>query len=143
MIVQAERIESLKIGAIGAFGLFLATGVVTLLNQLLLRFESLTPLAVTDWINLLATAATALIGGFLFGIVYRYAIRSDDNSHIGDGVVFAFGIVRGLAQIQANIDHTDVLLSSGVLGIESILVFACDRYLLDWAFRDRLIKRLK
>ncbi len=42
----------------------------------------------------------AAVSGSLFGITYRYAVRQDPNPQIKLGVVFAFGLVRGLAQGQ-------------------------------------------
>ena len=142
--MQAERIESLKAGILAAFCLLVADGVATLLNQLVLarQFETLASLD-TSSLNLLASGAGAILSGFVFGITYRYAIRSDDNSHIGDGAVLAFGLTRGMAQLEAGLNYPAVLLSSAVLGVESLLLFAIARYILDWAIRRTWVKPLK
>lgn len=142
--LQAERIESLKAGILAAFCLLVADGVATLLNQLVLvsQWEILASLAVTSSLNLIAAAAIACISGFVFGITYRYAIRSDDNSHLGDGAVFAFGLVRGLAQLEVGLNYR-ILWSSVVLGVESVVLFAIARYILDWAIANSWVKPLK
>lgn len=41
---------------------------------------------------------------FLFGVVWRYAVRTDvDDSNLKSGVVAAFGIVRGSGLAQGEI----------------------------------------
>lgn len=142
--LQAERIESLKAGILAAFCLLVADGVATLLNQLVLakQLDILASLGITSSLNLLAAAVVAGISGFVFGITYRYAIRSDRNSHLGDGAVLAFGLVRGLAQLEASLNYPTVLWSSAVLGVESVVLFAIARYILDWAIANRWVKPL-
>jgi hypothetical protein len=143
--LQAERIESLKAGILAAACLLVASGAATLLNQLVLvrQLESLASLNITSSFSLLASGAIACISGFVFGITYRYAIRSDDNSHLGDGAVLAFGLVRGLAQLEASLNYPAVLWSSAVLGVESVVLFAIARYILDWAIANCWVKPLK
>ena len=143
--LQAERIESLKAGILAAFCLLVADGLATLFNQVVLvrQFEPLASLALKTSLSLLAEFAIACISGFVFGITYRYAIRSDDNSHLGDGAVFAFGLVRGLAQLETGLNYPPLLWSSAVLGLESLVLFAIARYILDWAIANRWVKSLK
>lgn len=43
---------------------------------------------------------------FLFGPVWRYAVREDlENPHLRSGVVGAFGIVRGLSEAQDTVSQ--------------------------------------
>lgn len=141
----AQRIESLKAGTLAAFCVFLTYGVAILGNQLVLsrQFEALANLEITSAINLLVSGAIAYFSGFLFGITYRYAIRSDRNSHLGDGAVLAFGLVRGLAQVDVSLNCPGAFWSSAVLGAESILLFAIARFVLDWAIDNSWVKPLK
>ncbi|MDJ0636429.1 MAG: hypothetical protein QNJ34_24845, partial [Xenococcaceae cyanobacterium MO_188.B29] len=78
----------------------------------------------------------AWISGFLFGVTYRYIIRGDRNSHLNDGAVLAFGLVRGLALLE----ETTVLSSGSILLIESVICFALARLSLDLALKYKLIK---
>ena len=143
--VQAERIESLKAGTLAAFCLFLVYGVATLGNQMILarQFPLLARLEIFSSLNLLISGAIAWFSGFLFGVTYRYAVRTDQNSHLGDGVVFAFGLVRGLAQAEAGLNCPNALWSGAVLGVESIVLFAFARFILDWAIANAWVKPLK
>jgi len=143
--LQAERIESLKAGILAAFCLLVADAMATLFHQVVLakQLDLLASLALTTSFSLLASLAIAGISGFVFGITYRYAIRSDDNSHLGDGAVLAFGLVRGLAQLEAALNYPALLWSSAVLALESLVLFAIARYILDWAIANRWVKPLK
>jgi len=132
---SAERLESLKAGTLAALSLCLAYSIATLGNGLLLA-----ELQITTDIHLLVRVAIASLSGFLFGITYRYIIREDQNSHLNDGAVLAFGLVRGLAQVDAGLSLTDTLWAFAVLGLESILLFAIARFTLDWAIQLGWIK---
>ncbi|MBD2186292.1 hypothetical protein H6S82_24070 [Planktothrix sp. FACHB-1355] len=133
--LQAERIESVKAGSFAALSLFLAYGIATLGNQLVLakQFEVLASLQISTAANLLLSGAIAIISGFLFGITYRYIIREDRNSHLSEGAVLAFGLVRGLAQADVGLNFDNAFWSCGVLAVESIVLFAIARYTLDVA----------
>lgn len=96
-----ERLESLKAG--------LATGVAAAVAEGL--FQSIQvyfwPNASAVWtagavFDLVFWCSLAIAGlsGFLFGVTCRYVIRQDNNPHLASGAVFAFGLVRGLAQVQ-------------------------------------------
>jgi hypothetical protein len=59
-----------------------------------------------EWTSLalLSTAVSLAIAGLsgaLFALTYRYAIRQDTNPQLKAGVVLAFALVRGLAQVDA------------------------------------------
>jgi hypothetical protein len=70
-------------------------------------------------------------------MTYRYIIRTDRNHHLKSGAVLAFGLVRGLAQVEVTDFALDRLLLNGVLVVESLLVFAIARYALDYALAVR------
>lgn len=135
-----ERIESVKAGIVGA-GVFALSELSLFLIQysgvnLVPKFEVRTISLAETW---LLQLAIGLISGFLFGVTYRYIIRSDRNSHLNDGAVLAFGLVRGLALIENNLLLSE-LLSGLWLIIQSIISFAIARYVLDAAIARKLIK---
>ena len=134
--LSAERIESLKAGTLAAFALLLAFGAIAAVSQLVLakRFDALTGLlfAPTD-LKLPVSVAIAGLSGFLFGVTYRYAIRTDSNPQLKAGAVLAFGLVRGLAQVDVGLSASSDFWPFAVLGIESLLLFAAAGTALDWA----------
>lgn len=131
---------------VAALSLFLAFVVATLGNQLVLapQFEALANLHVTDSLTLAVSGAIAWLSGFLFGITYRYVIRTDQNSHLQEGAVLAFGLVRGLGQVDVGLKFQQSLLwPFVVLGVESILLFAIARFTLDWAISNGWVRPFK
>ena len=146
-----ERIESFKAGIYGAgafavaeLAFFIAQGLLlNLLSESQLDFLIIDqrseiisiPLDGTWGIEL----AIGAVSGFLFGVTYRYIIRSDRNSHLNDGAVLAFGLVRGLALVEKNFSLSE-LLSLGGLVLQSIICFAIARLVLDLAMARKLIK---
>lgn len=100
----AERIESIK-AAIGGGGI---AGLLSL--GLLLRTRLVIPgggLGLPELfsslmgLTLLTNWAIAILSGGLFALTYRYAIRQDQNLQLKLGVVLAFTLVRGLAEVDA------------------------------------------
>ena len=98
----------------------------------------------------LAQAAGIAVSGFLFGMTYRYVIRDDRNPHLKSGAVLAFGLVRAIPQIEPGISH---ILGSipnipnlqdvwplAILGLESLILFAAARIVLDWAIERNWVK---
>jgi hypothetical protein len=141
---SAERIESLKAGTVSALSVALIESVIAVGNSLVLaQFEEFTALHITTTVDWLGRIAIAFISGFLFGITYRYVIRDDENSHLKDGAVLAFGLVRGLAPVEINQNLLDTVWLFGVLSLESIVCFLVARFTLDWAFHRHWIKPLK
>ena len=140
-----ERLESIKAGVLAGIVVGLVYAVATLANSLVLAevFEALVGLQSKADVNLLVSGAIASLSGCLFGITYRYIIRSDTNSHLNDGAVLAFGLVRGLAQVDVGLKFPDAVWSFGILGIESILLFAIARFTLDLAMQLGWIKPFK
>ena len=129
-ITLKERIESLKAGGIAGTAFGITYGLSVLVNRTfgLNTEETLIKLAI------------ALLSGFLFGVTYRYIIRTDSNSHLKEGAILAFGLVRGggLAEM------TDPLLDNGVflaiVLLEGIIGFAIARFCLDIAIYRQWLK---
>ncbi len=136
----AERIESVKAGLIGAGTFTIAELVVPIVTDLGTDFLPGLILTTTifdeTWLVQLAIGA---VSGFLFGVTYRYIIRDDGNSHLNEGAVLAFGLVRGLALVEKNLILSE-LLSLSALIIQSIICFAIARSMLDMAISRKLIK---
>lgn len=143
----AERIESLKAGLTGA----VATIPVLLLMQFITPLLT-TPIAAADlsgfWVESAEwlKGAIVLLSGFLFGATYRYVIRQDANPHLRSGAVMAFGLVRGLAQLEVSLNQAanqaaPLLLSIRVF--ESLLLFAVAALVLDWAIQQGWVKTFK
>jgi hypothetical protein len=142
--LDSDRIESLKAGILGAFSSAVMFSILLLINSSILaaRFEVLQELRV---VNLSLTesigGAIAAISGFLFGVTYRYIVRSDRNPHLNSGAVAAFGLVRGLSQVDAALHLQSHNLWWFVLGtLESILLFAIARVALDMAIARGWVK---
>ena len=131
--IPTERIESVKAGLLGAIAFILAEVISFWFQSWILNLNQL----VWD-IGLLLQVAIGAIAGFLFGVTYRYIIRDDRNSHLNDGAVLAFGLVRGLALIENRITTFD--WSMVVLIIQSLICFAIARWLLDVAMAKKIIK---
>ena len=144
-MTAAERIESLKAGTLAALSFTLAYSLTQVGNSLVLaeQFEVLAALQITNAVNLLVKVAIAGLSGFLFGVTYRYVIRGDENPHLKSGAVLAFGLVRGLAPVEAEQNLTEAFWSLGILGIESVVCFAIARLSLDWAIHRHWVKRFK
>lgn len=138
-----ERIESIKAGIIGAGAFIIAELTILiakdldLVNHLLseANLANMTSLAEMWLVQLIIGA----VSGFLFGVAYRYIIRDDRNSHLNDGAVLAFGLVRGLALIEKNLVIAE-LLSVLLLIIQSIVCFAIARLVIDLAIARKFIK---
>ena len=132
-----ERIESVKAGVTGAAAFAVAELVFSIAQSLFLETRGSTVSTSIDgsWSIQLAIGA---VSGFLFGVTYRYVIRGDRNSHLNDGAVLAFGLVRGLAVVE-NLAPAK-LLSGLFLVIQSIICFAIARLILDLAISTKLIK---
>lgn len=124
--LMAERLESLKAGVIGGISLCLAFVITSLVNTLVLaKYFPILAILHQDinwhwWLS----GGIAGFSGLLFGVTYRYIIRTDDNPQLKSGGVLAFGLVRGLTQIEVNGNFTSMLMPNLILAGESILWFA-------------------
>lgn len=139
----AERIESLKAGTLAALAVCVAFAAIALVNSQVLatQFVNLASLQVSSIdLTLLISGAIAILAGFLFGVTYRYVIREDQNPHLKSGAVLAFGLVRGLAQVDVGFNLQGTLWPFGVLAVESILLFAIARFALDAAIRQSWVR---
>ncbi|MGI0488127.1 hypothetical protein ACN4EK_22020 [Pantanalinema rosaneae CENA516] len=137
-----ERIESLKAGILGAVAAALAFGLIVLGNDRILasQLPDITGLPTAqNVVSLVISGAIAKLSGFLFGVTYRYIIRQDKNAHLKSGAVLAFGLVRGLAQVDIAHPQTAWLPLVLMIG-ESILLFTIVRLILDWALGQKWVK---
>ncbi|WP_414541525.1 hypothetical protein [Nostoc sp. CCY0012] len=142
MQLMAERIESLKAGITAGFSLCLAFVITSLANTLLLAkyFPLLASLHQDiNWYWWLS-GGIAGFSGLLFGVTYRYIIRTDENSHLKSGGVLAFGLVRGLTQIEVGGSSVTTVLPNLVLAGESVLWFAMGAIALDTAIQIGWVK---
>jgi len=145
---ETERVETAKAGAAAAVG-----GAASSL-PLILSSISTTPTALGALFSLGGAGASA----FLFGLVYRYALRQDlSNTQLKGGVVAAFGLVRGIGQASQIIfaalkDSTNVENGGEIidtLGLaaaamaESMLLFAFASVALEFAFRKEWVRPFK
>lgn len=145
----AERLESLKAGGVAALSCLFGFGAIALGNSLILarRWDFLASLQFRELdLNFALRGTIALLGGFLFGVTYRYAIRQDVNPQLKSGVVLAFGLVRAFGQLDAGLSlegglsfeagkmpALQELLLFAVGGVESVVLFAIAGLVLDWA----------
>ena len=135
-----ERIESVKAGIIGAGTFAIAELVISLLKEIVVNTfpqYNLTP-TIFSW-ELLLQLSFGAVSGFLFGVTYRYIIRDDRNSHLNDGAVLAFGLVRGLALIEHNLIWSELMFLVYSIA-QSIICFAVSRSILDLAIAHKVVK---
>jgi hypothetical protein len=114
MNLVAERIESLKAGSLGAIATTIAFSLMALIPIQPIAFPLIG-----------VRVAIALVTGFLFGVTYRYIVRQDDNSHLREGAVLAFGLVRGLAQAEDTLITQPLLTGAVVLESVAMMAIAC------------------
>lgn len=142
----AERLESLKAGFFGGLSICLTFLITTFLNNLLLAkyFTTLSILQINiqDW-RWWISGAISCFCGLLFGVTYRYIIRSDDNPQLKAGGVLAFGLVRGLTQVDMGLCCYSTILPFVVLGAESVVWFATSAIALDTAIKLGWLKPFK
>jgi hypothetical protein len=135
MTTLVDRIESLKSGIAAGTMAAGAEGIIQLV-QSLSNGGGVVPL---DW-GYWAGVAIAAFSGFLFGVTCRYAIRKDENPHLSSGVVLAFGLVRGLAQVNGQDLNLSILPLVLFALLESILLFAIAYVGLSTAMRVGWVK---
>jgi hypothetical protein len=150
---MAERLESLKAAMLASFGAILAFAIINQINKLvLIKFPVFNANQITIYNSIFdfhwwLSAGIILFSGFLFGVTYRYIIRKDNNFQLKVGGVMAFGMVRGLVQIEmkvAMVNDINNLLKDAfplvVLLAENIFVFALAALVLDVAINAGWIK---
>ena len=143
MELMTERLESLKAGVIGSISLGLAFLSTSLINVFWLdKYFPLVGYDKIDLVNLqvLLSGVIAGFSGFLFGVTYRYIIRVDTNPHLKTGGIWAFGLVRGLTQIEVGWNINNPVLPFLILAAESVLWFALAAFVLDTAILQKWLK---
>lgn len=101
---MAQRIESAKCVVAGALGGGIAVSPITYLHSALLASSN--SLAQWElWTDMGSLQAA------LFAIVYRYAVRGDNNPMLNQGVIGAFVLARTLSAIQVSETCTAVPLT--------------------------------
>ena len=134
---RLERIESVKAGSLGGITAGVGYGGIVAIDRILFGGHSL-PL-----ISLSLEMAIAIAASFLFGVTYRYIIRTDRNHHLNSGAVLAFGLVRGLAQVDVREFGLTEMLMNGVVVGESVVLFTICRYAIDYALASQWILPFK
>ena len=122
---KVERIESVKAGSLSGITAGISYVAITTIDKLMLPEYS------RSLISLGLEAAISIVTGFLFGVTYRYIVRTDRNDHLNAGAVLAFGLVRGLAQLDVSNFELNQIWIDGLIVGKSILLFSIARYLLD------------
>ncbi len=142
---MVERIESVKAATIGALSIAIAFFATTLINNFVKQYFSILDAKHVDiqdyrwWIS----ATIASFSGFLFGVTYRYIIRTDNNLQLKVGGVMAFGLIRGLSQLEMGFSLTNDFLPFVALAAESILHFGLAAIVLDIAIQRGWVKPFK
>ena len=142
IFTAAERLHSLKFAGLGGLCAGLVRLIVLAIHQwfmvegagigtgLLISMANLT---------LVVNGAIAILSGAVFALTYRYAIRQDKNLQLNTGVVIAFTLVRGFAQVDVGsaIDQTfwPFLPACG----ESLLMFGVTALMLTFAIQRQWI----
>ena len=124
---KVERIESVKAGSLSGITAGISYVAIATIDI------SILPEYSRSLISLGLEAAISIVTGFLFGVTYRYIVRTDRNDHLNSGAVLAFGLVRGLAQIDVSNFELNQIWSDGLIIGKSILLFSIARYLIDLA----------
>lgn len=131
---NAERVESAKAGSISAIA-------GTVLSTPLLLAQSGDNLLVS-----LSSVGGVFVSCLLFGVVTRYATRDDlGNDQLRLGVLGAFGLTRGLGEVDVYLHGSDTsqistYAEAGLLLAESLLPFAFAAAALDWGFKNELVR---
>ncbi len=149
-----ERVESVKAAVLGG----LSTAVVQALTSTILveshfvnAFFATTPInnlllaqyfSILDYRSLISLGIAGF-SGFLFGVTYRYIIRTDNNLQLKAGGVMAFGLIRGLSQLEMGFSLTNDILPFVLLAAESILHFGLAAIVLDIAIQRGWVKPFK
>lgn len=141
--LMAERLESLKAGIVCALSFSVVFILASIFNDLLWKeyFKQLYSVSIItlNW-QWLISAGIAGFSGFLFGVTYRYIIRKDENPHLKSGSVLAFGLVRGLTQVDVGLNFPLSVLPFVLLALESIAGFAVAAFTLHSAIKFSWVK---
>lgn len=131
---DAERIESAKCGGISAIA-------GSLLSAPLLLSQSN-----DNALSGLESVGGVFVSCLLFGVVLRYAQRDDlGNDQLKLGVLGAFGLTRGLGEVDVYLHGSDTsqfstYAEAALLAGESLLPFAFAFAALDYGFKSDVLK---
>jgi hypothetical protein len=132
---DAERVESGKAAAVSTLAGTLASLPFSLVVD-------------GGWgLGTLLSQGGIVLSCLLFGVTYRYIIRRDlGNLQLKSGAVAAFGLVRGIGQIDATqalvgFPETgiDKVLTAALEAGESMIIFAFAALAVDYCLRERLV----
>jgi hypothetical protein len=132
---RLERIESVKAGSLSGIAAGMSYCLIMTVDKFLLGgySKSIVSLGLEVSFAQCRLCLIAIVTGFLFGVTYRYIIRTDRNDHLNAGAVLAFGLVRGLAQVDVSEFELSRIWMDGLIVGKSILLFAIARYALDYS----------
>jgi len=145
-----DRIESVKSGLISAFG---GSFLVAPFSVALTQLPTSSGLN-SQWELSIDMFAASL---FLYGIIYRYTIREDDDyPMLNSGIIGAFTVIRVLSMLKVDESCTPFPLYCGpplnyfswnmiIQGItafvESFIGFTAASYCIEFAFRKNWLSR--
>ncbi len=132
---QVERLESLKTGVLGGLTALSMQGLIGLGHGFIEHWSGLPALDA-----LLVSATIAALSGFLFAVTYRYVIRQDNNSHLRQGAVLAFSLVRGLPEVERQWQGGTAIAFLALPVLDSILLFTGVTLALNSALAHGLIR---
>lgn len=150
----AQRIESLKCAVVGAVSGSLCVTLPAAYHHLLYS-DTLSVNGMAQWEF---DTDMGAIEGALFAIVYRYAIRGDDNPMLNQGAVGAFVLVRTLSRISTPTSCSALPLSCGaplgyvnwdminqglLSGVESAALFGGAALAMEFAFDKGFIGKFR
>ena len=155
--VDAERMETAKAGTAAAAGGVLCSlpvAVVTAAATAAAATATSGGSASQPLIDAVVYLGGAAASAFLFGLVYRYALRQDmTNVQLKGGVVAAFGLVRGIGQATEILQNggsttpvgttvnVEVVLGTAAAAMgESMLLFGFASVALEFAFQRGIVK---
>lgn len=133
-LTTVERLESLKAGVIAALGTGVTFTVVWGIHGLMIE-----PLSVS-LVQFAIKAGIAFLSGFLFGVTYRYVIRTDQNLQLQTGAVFAFGLIRGLATVEDQLLNFQFGVNMAIAITENLILFAGAAIVVNIALQNRWIQ---
>ena len=140
MVIDQERIESVKAGTIAAAVGTAISLLFVALDSVLAGDSFLVQAVLMRAIQRLAIAAVCC---FLFGVTYRYIIRQDPNPHLRSGAVGAFALTRSLSQLEGLDLSALGLAEAWPLGLpiaESFGLFLTVRLVLDLGLKQRWLQ---
>ncbi|ERN10775.1 uncharacterized protein LOC18438957 [Amborella trichopoda] len=163
MVEEAERSLSQSIDGLNS-GNELLEGEIDEMDRERERLESVKASLVSSFVGLIASLpvsfsrpvsglqlslhlAFAFVGCALFGVTFRYAVRRDlDNIQLKTGTVTAFGLIKGLAGLEAGLPPNfdgeklwSLAYEGALLVSENIFIFLFASIALDFCFKTSLL----